>query len=436
MRPADRRATLHAMTGLRSGSLLALLTIAISAPIAAQDAPATPALDGMIEQKDGRFRFPRVVDWKCVKFETAPLDEQVNAAFEAWTFLARTIEYGNIDVAFVLLNGARPSPRLQAVYDRYGKMGPEKIAPGDYRIGLEPVVHAIYPIDDERTDLIVYLPANGRMLSLRFTVDTPKFQRALPVLLDLAAHVEVDLPTWPAMPAGYDCEPESGLQLAFDRSVSKKRRKEMHKFVRDVVKDFTKEHGAPYLDPTAPVVLFVSDDKDKNAKLVGSDQGYSADFALGPRRIVTISVNPKESSSVAACRAMLCRYLGWTIYPEQRCMWLHWGIRDLADSEGRCGKRLPTVPARELPKLAGVTKRLDQVTSRTTGVELVEAASWLAYFRLAPSKQRKAFAALLEELRTGVDPEAAVAAFVDSFDPVALQADAKKLLRKKLKAAK
>ncbi len=336
----------------------------------------------------------------------------------------------------MLLNGARPSPRLQAIYDRYGKMGPEKIEPGDYRIGLEPVVHATYPIDSERSDLIVYLPANGRMLSLRFTVDTPKLRKALPVLLDLAAHVEVDLPTWPAMPDGYDYEPESGLQIAFDTSIPKKRRKEMHKFVRGALRDFAKEHAEPYLDPTAPVVLFVSDDKDKNAKLVGSDEGYSADFALGLRRVVTISVNPKESSSVAACRAMLYRYLGWTIYPEQRCMWLHWGIRDLADNEGRCGKGLPTVPAREVPKLAGVTKRLDQVTSQTAGVELVEAASWLAYFRLAPSRQRKAFAALLEELRTGVEPEAAIEAFVAPFDAVALQNDARKLLRKKLKAAK
>ena len=424
------------MTDLRSATLLALLTAASAAPVAAQDGPATPALDGMIEQKDGVFRFPKVKAWKCVQFETAPIDAQLNAAFEAWTFLARTIEYGNIDVAFVLLNGARPSPRLQAIYDRYGKMGPEKIEPGDYRIGLEPVVHATYPIDSERSDLIVYLPANGRMLSLRFTVDTPKLRKALPVLLDLAAHVEVDLPTWPPMPDGYDYEPESGLQIAFDTSIPKKRRKEMHKFVRGALRDFAKEHAEPYLDPTAPVVLFVSDDKDKNAKLVGSDEGYSADFALGLRRVVTISVNPKESSSVAACRAMLYRYLGWTIYPEQRCMWLHWGIRDLADNEGRCGKGLPTVPAREVPKLAGVTKRLDQVTSQTAGVELVEAASWLAYFRLAPSRQRKAFAALLEELRTGVEPEAAIEAFVAPFDAVALQNDARKLLRKKLKAAK
>lgn len=42
-------------------------------------------------------------------------------------------------------------------------MGPEEIEPGDYRIGVEPVVHALYPIHDERTDLIVYLPANGRI---------------------------------------------------------------------------------------------------------------------------------------------------------------------------------------------------------------------------------------------------------------------------------
>lgn len=424
------------MTGRRSAALLALLTTASAAPVAAQDGPATPALDGMIEQKDGVFRFPKVKAWKCVQFETAPIDAQLNAAFEAWTFLARTIEYGNIDVAFVLLNGARPTPRLQAIYDRYGKMGPEEIAPGDYRIGLEPVVHATYPIHDERTDLIVYLPANGRMLSLRFTVDTPKLQKALPVLLDLAAHVEVDLPTWPPLPDGYDYEDESGLQIAFSSAVSKKRRKAMHRFVRSVVKDFAKEHAAPRLDTGAPVVLFVSDDKDKNAKLVGSDEGYSADFSLGLRRVVTVAVDPKESSSAAACRAMLWRYFAWTLYPEQRCMWLHWGMRDLASNEGRCGKGLPTTPAREVPKLAGVTKRLEQVAAASARVSLVEAASWVAYFRLGPTKRKKAFARLLEDLRTGVDPEAKVAAFVGSFDQVELQADARKLLRRKLRAAK
>ena len=112
MRPTDLRATLRTMFGaaplLRTSTLL---LASLCCGLAAQDGPATPALDGMIEQKDGVFRFPKVKAWKCVRFETAPLDEQVNAAFEAWTFLARTIEYGNIDVAFVLLNGARPSPR-------------------------------------------------------------------------------------------------------------------------------------------------------------------------------------------------------------------------------------------------------------------------------------------------------------------------------------
>ena len=419
---------------LRTPSIwLALLTQGL---LPAQDAPAKPALDGMIEQRDGRFRFPRVAAWKYAKFETSPLTTELNAAFAAWSFRARTIEYVNIEVTFLLLNGARPSPRLQAIYDRYGKMGPEQTAPEDYRIGLEPVVHATYPVHDGRSDLIVYRPAYGRMLSLRFTVDAPKFQSALPVLLELAQHVEVDLPTWPATPTGYDYEPESGLQIGFDKSVSKKRRKQMRKFVRDVVKDFSKEHGAPYLEPTAPVVLFVSDDMDRNAKLVGSDEGYSADFALGPRRVVTIAVDPKERSSAAACRSMLYRYLSWTVYPEQRCMWLHWGIRDLADDEGRCGKRLPTVPDAELPKLAGVTKRLDQVTADGARVDLVEAASWVAFFRLAPTKQRRAFGKLLEELRTGVAPEDAVRVFVDAYEPLKLQSDARTLLRKKLKAAK
>ena len=424
------------MTGLRSAALLALLMITAAAPVAAQSTSPTPALDGMIEQKDGIFRFPKVKAWKCVKFENAPIDAQLNAAFEAWSFLARTFAYGNIDVAFVLLNGARPTPRLQAIYDRCGKMGPEKIEPGDYRISLEPVVHATYPIDDERSDLIVYLPANGRMLSLRFTVDTPKFQKALPVLLDLAAHVEVDLPTWPPLPDGYDYEDESGLQIAFSSAVSKKRRKQIHKFVREVRKDFTKAHAAPCLDAGAPVVLFVSDDKASNARLVGSDESYNADFSLGMRRVVTIIVHPDDPDTSASCRAMLWRYFAWTLYPEQRCMWLHWGMRDLASNEGLCGKGLPTTPAREVPKLVGVTKRLEQVSAASARVSLVEAASWVAYFRLGPTKHKKAYAQLLEDLRTGVDPDAKVAAFVDPFDQVELQADARKLLRKKLKAAK
>ena len=414
----------------------ALCTLAACAALPAQEAPTIPPLDGQIEQKDGRFRFPKVADWKFTRFETSPIDEQLNAAFAAWSFLARTKEFGNIDVAFVLLNGARPTPRLQAIYDRYGKIASKKIAPKDYRIVLEPVVHATYPISDDRHDVIVYLPANGRMLSLRYTLDTARFEKALPVLLHLAAHVEVNLPPWPARPDGYDYEPESGLLIAFDQFVDKKRRKEMHKFVREIVKDFTKEHAAPVLDPSAPVVLFVSDDKDGNAKLVGSDRGYSADFNLGLRRVVTISVHPQESRSVSACRAMLYRYLSWTLCPDERCMWLQWGIRELADSEGLCGKPLPRVPESQYGKLVGVTKRLEQVTLQTSDIELVEAASWLAYFRLAPSKQRKAFEQLLEELRTGTDPQAAGAAFIEPFDQLELQKDARKVLRKKLKPVK
>lgn len=89
-----------------------LLLASLCCGLPAQDGPATPALDGVIEQKDGVFRFPKVKAWKCVQFETAPTDAQLNAAFEAWSFVARTFQYGNIDVAFVLLNGARPTPCL------------------------------------------------------------------------------------------------------------------------------------------------------------------------------------------------------------------------------------------------------------------------------------------------------------------------------------
>ena len=56
MRPTDLRATLRTMFGaaplLRTSTLL---LASLCCGLAAQDGPATPALDGMIEQKDGRF---------------------------------------------------------------------------------------------------------------------------------------------------------------------------------------------------------------------------------------------------------------------------------------------------------------------------------------------------------------------------------------------
>ena len=59
----------------------------------------------------------------------------------------------------------------------------------------------------------------------------------------------------------------------------------------------------------------------------------------------------------------------------------------------------------------------------------------MSYFRLAPSKDRKAFEDLLGELTTSMDPRSEHAAFVETYKGVEMQQTARKLLNKKLKPA-
>ena len=70
---------------------------------------------------------------------------------------------------------------------------------------------------------------------------------------------------------------------------------------------------------------------------------------------------------------------------------------------------------------------------KARGLQFGEAAAWIAFFRLGPTKYKKAYAALLAELRTTLEPEAAVAAMVASFDEQKLWAEARKVLAAKLK---
>lgn len=396
-----------------------------------------PALDGMIEEQHDRFQFPRVKAWKYSNFHSAPLEERDNHAFPAWQFDAVTEDYGELVVNFYLLNGAvSPSPRLHAIYERYTKAALDNVDLQSYQIAEAPIVHAHFPSKDgDRRNLTVFRQANGRMLSMLFSVEEKKLQKALPVLLELAAQVEINLPTWPPLPAGYDYEKESGLKLAFGPNVSKKRRKQIQKFVREVVKDFEKQYAKPYLNPSAPSVLFVSDDKARNAQLVGATQGYSVDFSINLRRVVTVSFDPKNTAYAALCREVLYRYLSATVYPVGPCMWVHWSIRYLAGLEGQCGKGLPSVPKEPYGWMTKVTKRLEQVAVEGASSDLAAAGSWMSYFRLAPSKDRKAFEDLLGELTTSMDPRSEHAAFVETYKGVEMQQTARKLLNKKLKPA-
>jgi len=398
----------------------------------------TFAVEGVRTDKGQHFEFPNVVGWKYKELDCEPITTDTRDARTVWSFRVKTEAHDGLIVDFVLLTGARPTLRLQTIYDNTDTRLAQQRKAGSIVMGSSPVVHRYFPIDGGESVLNAYLHANGRVLVLRFRTLTKHFDALRPALLELVPKIRIkNLPTWPERPSGFDYEPESGMEIGFARSVSKKRRAQMHKLVRNAIKDFTKMHGAPNFEPSAPVILFVSDDMDGNAQLVDDDEPDTYGFELSLRRMATIVVDPKQADSVSGCRQVLARYFAWTVYPEQDdCLWLHWAIRYHAALEAWCGKRLPSVPEDRREQMARIKDRLDRFAIGKGDNSLLQAVAWMAYFQLGPAKHKKAFQAWLEELRTGWNPEKANADFLALFDHVKLRDDARKLLGRKLKGVK
>ena len=420
---------------------IASLGACLSAQPDREPEPRPLIYDGVITDEEGRFEFPRVVGWEFDRFESVSIEE-IDATTEegsdpiaAWSFIVHTKRYGSITVSFIPIIYTTLVARLQAItYKMLYDVDPSKVVIKD-----RPFIHLQYPLrDSTHHGLLSYKRAAGRLIAVAFAVENQYFDDAYATILQITPKIAVKtraLPIWPARPSGYDYEPESGLEIGFAPKIPRKERRRIHKLVRGVVKRFTRQHAAPKFATDTPPILFVSNDRATNAELLRRDTIGSASVDVRLRRLATVVPAPDDYNAVAELGGALTSYMLWTMYPYDDCVWVHRGIGMLAFMEGECGKTLPFVPADRLFRVRRVLNPLDRVEIRESDYGYEQLGAWCAYFALGPSKHRKAFQAYLKDLRTTLDPKK-TEDFLSQFDHEELQTNARKLLRRKLKAAR
>lgn len=429
------------MVKLRSlGWVLGALAACHSVVLAQQDEPeAELVTEGFLYDDSKAIGIPKPVDWKFAKRNSQQITDKNLASVSAFSCLARTVEFGNFGIDVWVLNGSRPTLRLQAIFEKHGKVAEGHALDDKYILSLDPVPHASYRIttNPHRSFLMIHRRARGRAITVSFDLPNEMLPKARVALMALASKVEVDLPLWPPREKGYEYELESGVEFAFAPSVAKKQRSAMRKLAKSVVKDFTKAHGAPVFVDGEPVVIYVEASSEKKAEMIGRPgEDISIDSDQGMRRIVTSKIYDYDAKSRIEFSAVLYRYLLFTVYPVEGTMWLHWGEELLARMKARCGKPLPRAPKYWLSDVQQVRMNLADATTKKKGVGFASAGAWVAFFRLGPAKYRKAYLAYLQELRTGCDPAAALLTLCDTCDSEKLWGEVRKLLRRKLKLAK
>lgn len=417
---------------------LALFVAGLLASATAIAQTAGLQTDGLLFDTSKTIGFPMPLAWKFAEQKSEPITDKLYDACIALAFIARTIEYGNIGVDVWILNGSSASNRLQALYERDGKLAKGHAHEGKYELSLEPCVHAVYPLasDPAFYHLLVHRRANGRAMTVAFTVPKKVLPVVRPMLIALANKVVCKAPLWPPRAEGYEYQQESGIDLAFAPEVKTKARKAMRKMVKAIVKDFTKRHSEPVVLKDEPLVIYVDGDRSKKGTLVEKyDEQIDIFVQHGMRRIVVpildnnISLERQESAGV------IYRYLLRTIYPE-RVKWLVFGEEGLGMMKVQCGKPLPYAPDSWYWLMKRMRFSFDDVIANNGQVHCGDAAAWIAFLRLSPTKTREAYDTFLIELRTGIDSEAAVSKLLEAVGETKARADAREVLDKKLKTVK
>ncbi len=397
--------------------------------------------DVQIEQywsdESGSIGLPEPKGWIIEKRTREPIRDDWMIAQEVLSYEAKVLGLGEVRVTATLLNGCRPTDRLQAIFERRMKSRDGQAAPGTYKLYEKPLVHGSFAYSGETSmsDVTVYRRAAGRALAIIFQVESDKVEEARPRFVNIASHTLIDIDPWPKRPDGFDYVRESGIVLAFAPTISGKARKQMRAIVRTHLKDFKKVHGPPALSKDAPLVVFVSNDSAERGRLVGNPDAKSSTVTqLSARRIATQPMLGTSDTNRARFDSRFWRYLLFTLYPQRGPSgWIGSGEEDLAWMAAHCGKLLPTIPEDWYGDVRRVRLSLHDLIE-TKNTEFGDEAAWCAFFRLGPSKFRRPYAALRQKLRTGLDPDAAMRDFVAGLDKDQLWAEARKTLRKKLKS--
>ena len=370
----------------RALPLLPIAWALSAVPTFAQESPAPDLkINEVTYDAQRRVGVPRPAGWEYRDLETLPTSDDPVAAFDVMRFVARTELFGDIRVKIVMLNACAQSDRLQAVYERGGKIANGEAEPDEYHLEFEPVVHGWFRHkgDPDGATVIAHRRANGRSMSVVFVLDAELLDEARPTLVEVARQTVVDMPLWPPRPDGYEFEEaEPGIALAFGDRIDSRTRRDLRKLVRETVEAFEKEHGEHGYQEELPLeVYFDHDQQRRGAAVLGIQEVPVARAITVCRRVA--SVVARSSDDRARFARELFEGLWDSKYPVSGCRWLMIGEQHLAWMREKCGKPIPWVPPDSLRGLKLVRLDLAQMVATPNQIEWQDAGTWVAFFRLA-----------------------------------------------------
>jgi hypothetical protein len=350
---------------------------------------------------------------------------------------------GEVRIDVYRVDGPNLTARAQAFYEMGSAKKKWKCE--TVRYVARPLPHLFMERGDDVT-VLTYTRRLCRGLNVAFFCSRKLYDRVGPALLAAGASVQTTLGRWPAPPAlreGYKRREKDGVLFLTAPDVDDKAAGRVQRAVLDVQKWIEKRIGSIDRPKGEPAVVYIHagrvDVKHLDPGATLSSHGNAAD---PPGRLLFASPfeeegdNPHLDLVYEAWRLLFREAMG-----DGEPKWLYVGERALYRNRVLCGKRAPAVPPSFIDDFKGVSHPLHRLAdvldapAATSGNSdfarrEAERARWRDYrthaavycmfFRVGPSKYRRAYKTFLEHVHATGDVKDA-RRHLHEFDPDDLQ---------------
>ncbi|MDJ0520578.1 MAG: hypothetical protein QNJ90_00740 [Planctomycetota bacterium] len=419
----------------RAWSLLTLLLLLPSAPTWAEDAPATAPTPWVKHiSKDEKVIVEVPPTWK-VKADP----KTANANFPI--VLRGTIEGHEGEIVFFVQHLPKMAEPLQQAYEDKADEWKEKAA-GDVTVLREPRIHLKVDVDRGGGDLIrllTYRSIRGRGFTVALEAGAAAMEAERDNVFRVADALRSKLGPYPTPIEGYERSVRGGWTYHVHPDVKAADVKGYHKLLKQVERDFVKQHGKlPRKTPHEYAVVFSTHRGASAAHFKKAGKSGHAADAMS-RRVYASPMHPTDGTAPCVAREALWQLFLRKRYGTTEPFWFRDGERKLAYLRAAAGGALPK-STEYLTDQPSPPERVFTIADRPEeGDNLSEfqrrQTLYVAMFQAGPAKYRHAYKRFLKAHAAGEDWYEAATKHLLSLNLETMRTDAARFLAKVRKAS-
>jgi hypothetical protein len=420
-------------------SLCQRAVLALAATVLAADVEAQESKPNLREYRDarGKVAIKLLAEWK-VSAHAKPNEQRI-------LYLSCEIPGERHDLAMSLMEvpGAA-RPLTQAFMDLPNQIKVTQARKS--KVVAEPVPHVISdrekdPLYKERVTILTYRRFRCRGIHVYLQCHRDLYKRIRDQFFAGVQSITCSLPRWPELPKGYSRVEKDGIVYCAGPGVAAAAVKRVRKCAGPVQKDFVRFHGAISRPADEPAMIIIHKNVSEHAALderASKEQVLGAYLHMEARRVMVAAyARPKSEEEGLLVRELVYLFFIQR-YGNTQPEWAGVGEAHVAGMRLLTGKKLPFVTKRYKDNLQPVSRRLVELgpLAKADWAKYVDHARvYVMFFHAGPSAYRRAYKAMLEDLRKTGDFEGAPRRHLFTLDQNKLFKDVQQFAARKLKVS-